>query len=371
MDYSLLGTLTVTNGDRVLNLGGFRQRAVLAALLLSADRTVDVDALTEQVWDVSPPPKPVSSLRAYIANLRRILADDVRTDRVVTDGRGYRLQLDSDRLDSRQFEAQADQGKRLLDAGDSVGAAATLAAALASWRGSPLADFRDLPFAHHEIHRLKALRSDAVETRYEAELRNGRSSELIGGLESELAADPLRERLWAQLMLALYRAGRRTDALAAYRRLQVILDDELGVRPGLSLERLAAQIRVQSTDLDWTASRTPFAVTGLTDRRDAGKPTLATQITRLAADLGRASTESLSPAAAFEYLNAIRALLPMYYLLLADIEIADGRLDTAREAVGAAATIAAATGEPLWDRQLAARREKLRAAHCRADQVTA
>lgn len=367
MDYLLLGTMTVTADGQVLNLGGFRQRAVLAALLLSADRTVDVDALTEQVWGASPPPKPVASLRAYVANLRRILADDVRRDRVVTDGRGYRLRLGSDRLDTRLFEAQVGQGKRLPDTGDPAGAAATLAPALALWRGSPLADFRELPFADHEVHRLKALRSDAVETRYEAELLNGRGAELIGGLESEVAADPLRERLWAQLMLALYRAGRRTDALTAYQRLQVILDDELGVRPGLSLERLAAQIRDESTDLDWTGSRALFAVT---DRRGVGKTALTTQMTRLAADLRRAPAESLSPAATFEYLDAIRILLPMYYLLLADVEIANGRFDAARDAVDAAESIAA-TGERVWDGQLAARREKLRAAGSRADQITA
>ena len=251
MDYLLLGTMTATAGDRTLNLGGYRQRAVLAALLLAADRTLDVDTLTEQVWDGSPPPKPVVSLRAYVANLRRILADDARTDRLVTDGHGYRLQLGADRLDTRQFETQTGLGKRLLDNGDPTRAATVLDGALALWRGSPLSDLRDLQFTYHEIHRFEALRSDAVEARFEAELLRGRSAELIGGLESEVATNPLRERLWAQLMLAMYRAGRRTDALAAYHRLEVILADELGVRPGLALERLATEIRDESTDLDW------------------------------------------------------------------------------------------------------------------------
>ena len=202
MDYLLLGTMTATAGDRTLNLGGYRQRAVLAALLLAADRTLDVDTLTEQVWDGSPPPKPVVSLRAYVANLRRILADDARTDRLVTDGHGYRLQLGADRLDTRQFETQTGLGKRLLDNGDPTRAATVLDGALALWRGSPLSDLRDLQFTYHEIHRFEALRSDAVEARYEAELLRGRSTELIGGLESEVA-------------IGLFRAG---DAPAATRR---------------------------------------------------------------------------------------------------------------------------------------------------------
>lgn len=321
MDYFLLGSMTVTSRGRVLSLGGLRQRAVLAALLLSAGRAVDIDTLVDEVWDGSPPPKPVASLRAYVANLRRILADDGRTDRVVTDGHGYRLQLGTDRMDTRLFETQVGQGKRLMDTGDSAGAATVLAEALGLWRGSPLSDFRDLPFAHHEIHRLEALRSDAVEARYEADLLEGRHAELIGGLESEVAANPLRERLWAQLMLALYRAGRRADALAAYQRLQAVFDDELGVRPGLNLERLAAEIRCESADLDWrppgtraSASHPPSrslygrrpeltrlhdaltaAVDGhggvavVTGDSGVGKTSLATEVARLADDLGMVS----------------------------------------------------------------------------------
>ena len=251
MEYLLLGAMGVTAASEPLGLGGFRQRSVLAVLLLSADRIVDSDALVDQVWD-QPPPKPMTSLRSYVANLRRILAADGRTDRLLTDGRGYRLRLDDDRLDTRQFEAGVAYGRRLLDAGDAVAAARTLTDALALWRGGPLSDFRDQPFAGHEIHRLEALRADAVETRYEAELQQGRHAELIAGLEGEVAINPLRERLWGQLMLAMYRAGRRTDALAAYERLRDILDRELGVGPGLALERLAAEIRDESGALEWS-----------------------------------------------------------------------------------------------------------------------
>lgn len=252
MRYRLLGSMTAYDANGSLRLGGFRQRTVLAILLMSTDRTVDIDALTEQVWDGSPPPKPIASLRAYVANLRRLLADDQRTDRLVTDGRGYRLQLGSDEIDAQVFEAKVDEGKRSLAAGDASAAGRALDEALGLWRGTPFGEFRDLSFCHNEIHRLEALRTDAVSARYEAELLQGRNAELIPGLEAEVGANPLREQLWAQLMLAMYRAGMRADALAAYRRLEAILADELGVRPGAQLDRLAAEIRDESPTLDWT-----------------------------------------------------------------------------------------------------------------------
>ncbi|MFN8072769.1 MAG: BTAD domain-containing putative transcriptional regulator [Mycobacterium sp.] len=271
MRYLLLGSMLVADDTHSLRLGGFRQRAVLAALLLSPDRVVDVDTLTEQVWDGSPPPKPIASLRAYIANLRRILAYDQRTDRLVTDGHGYRLQLGPDQLDTRIFEAQVEQGRRLLSAGNASGAGSVLAEALDLWRGAPLSEFRDLSFCHHEIHRLEALRADAVGARYEADLMQGRSAELIDGLEQEVAANPLREQLWAQLMIAMYRAGRRADALAAYRRLRAVLDDELGVRPGAQLDRLATEIRNESATLDWTPLAARTVVTSTATRQLYGR----------------------------------------------------------------------------------------------------
>ena len=265
MRYLLLGSTLAADHTHTLRLGGFRQRTVLAVLLLSPDRVVDIDTLTEQVWDGSPPPKPMSSLRAYIANLRRILADDKRTDRLVTDAHGYRLQLGLDQLDTRVFEARIGQGHRFLDAGDAIGAGRILGEALELWRGAPLGEFRDLSFCHDEIHRLEALRADAVGAWYEAELLQGRSAELIAGLESEIVANPLREQLWAQLMLAMYRAGRRADALAAYHRLRAVLGEELGVRPGAQLDLLAAEIRDESADLNWT----PLAVRTAPARQSA------------------------------------------------------------------------------------------------------
>jgi DNA-binding SARP family transcriptional activator len=257
LDYQLLGPMRVVGAGGELALGGLRQRAVLAALLLDADHTVDVEKLIEMVWDDAPPPKPIASLRAYVANLRRILGEGPNK-RLATESRGYRLQLGDDGLDTREFAALVLDGKRLLDGGDAAAADVTLAGALGLWRGAPLSDFRDQEFAYDEIRRLEALRADAVEARFEAGLQLGRSAELVAALEAEVAMNPLRERLWTQLMLALYRAGRRGDALVAYDRLHVVLDSELGVRPGLAVDRLANEIRSESVDLDWTPTHTTF-----------------------------------------------------------------------------------------------------------------
>lgn len=227
MHYQLLGPMTVIHDDTEVTLGGLRQRGVLAALLLAAGRTVATDTLVEMVWADAPPAKPIASLRAYIANLRRLLGGQ----RVVTDRSGYRLNLGTDRLDIREFETLVADSRRLLDAGDHVAAARTVERSLRLWRGVPLADFRDQPFVHYEMHRLEALRADALETRFEAQLGMGRSWELIAALETEVTAHPLREKLWAQMMLAMYRSGRRADALHAYGRVRTLLERELGVRP--------------------------------------------------------------------------------------------------------------------------------------------
>jgi DNA-binding SARP family transcriptional activator len=270
VEYQLLGSMAVSRSGAPLVLGGFRQRAVLAGLLLSADRTVELVTLIELVWDDVPPSKPISSIRAYVANLRRILGDDQRSDRLLTEARGYRLQLGSDRLDIHEFELQIGHGKRLLDAADPLGAVRKIERALLLWRGAPLTEFRDQPFVNHEIHRLEALRADAVETRFEAELLRGRHAEIVSGLEAEVAANPMRERLWGQLMLAMYRAGRRADALHAYGRLQAILEHELAVRPGLALDRLASEIRSESADLDWQPAQSGAALALQKGRRSEG-----------------------------------------------------------------------------------------------------
>ncbi|BBY31257.1 BTAD domain-containing putative transcriptional regulator [Mycolicibacterium sediminis] len=260
MEYRILGPLAVRRDGLDLPLGGLRQRAVLAVLLLSDDRAVEVDRLIEQVWGDEVPAKPLSSLRAYVANLRRIIGTDGAITRA---GQGYRLDTAGDVVDVREFARLIAQGRKLLDVGDAAAALPCLDEALGYWRGTPLADFRNLNFAMPEVHRLDTMRADAVELRFETALRLGVDADLIADLESEVGTNPLRESLWALVMLAMYRSGRRIDALRAYERASAILDTELGVRPGVALQRLATDIRNESAALDWqppvavTATRTP------------------------------------------------------------------------------------------------------------------
>lgn len=247
MEYQILGPLEVLRDGHHLNLGGPRQRAVLASLLLAGGRAVSVDTLTEHVWGAQVPPKPLISLRSYLTNLRRILGEAT----LARSPLGYHLDTRDDVVDAEEFARLIEAGRKSLAAGDNVAARSALADGLALWRGTPLGEFHHLDFATPERHRLETLRVDATESYFEAALRMGESAALIEGIESELAANPLRERLWAQLILALYRSGRRTDALRAYGRVHDVLDSELGVLPGVELERLAAAVANESEALQW------------------------------------------------------------------------------------------------------------------------
>ncbi|MBJ7336686.1 BTAD domain-containing putative transcriptional regulator [Mycolicibacterium sp.] len=247
MEYRLLGSLAVFRDGEGLPLGGLRQRAVLAALLLAGDRAVDADRLIDQVWGEEAPPKPLASLRAYVANLRRVLGAGA----LVRVGSGYRVDTAGDVVDAREFARLVDSGRRLLDSGELAAARTALEDGLELWHDTPLAEFRNLDFAIPETHRLEAMRAEAVELYFEAALRLGDSSSVVDRLASELTANPMRERLCGQLMLAQYRCGRRTDALLTYTRISEVLDAELGVRPGSALERLATDIRNESPALDW------------------------------------------------------------------------------------------------------------------------
>ncbi|MGA5462487.1 BTAD domain-containing putative transcriptional regulator [Mycobacterium sp. NPDC050041] len=268
MQYSLLGPLRVTADGGRIELGGLRQRAVLAVLLISADAVVDVDVLIDKVWDGAPPSKPVSSVRAYVANLRRVLGDGRSPDRLLTEGHGYLLRLGDDSLDCQSFEAATDLGRRLLADGDPEAALPHLSRALALWHGEPLSDFRNLSFAVDEVHRLDVVRLDCVEAVFDARLQLGQDAGLVPEISAEVTGHPLRERLWEQLMLALYRAGRRGDALRAHDRMRTVFDRELGVAPGSDAERLAHDIRSEAAHL----RRDPTASTKAAPARPRQRP---------------------------------------------------------------------------------------------------
>lgn len=247
VEYRMLGPLSIHDNGRILPLGGLRQRTVLAALLIADGRPVTADALIDQVWGTDPPPKPLASLRSYLTNLRRIVGEDT----LHRNAHGYVLNTEQDMVDAREFGRLIHRGRRLLRAGHAGAARADLSEGLALWRGEPFGEFGHLEFVMPEVHRLEALRVDGLEAYFDAALRLGESASLVDGIESEVSANPLREALWGALMVALHRSGRRTDALRAYDRARAILYDEIGVAPGVELERLATEIRTEATILDW------------------------------------------------------------------------------------------------------------------------
>ena len=242
MEFAILGPLEVSAGGRLLPLPGARLRAVLAMLLVRAGQVVAAERLTEELWPGRPADRAAASLQVRVSQLRKTLRLAGEPDRLVTQSPGYLLRVEPGELDAARFGQLAGAGRGALAAGDAELAAQRLDQALSLWRGPVLADLADLPFARAEAARLDEERAAALETRAEARLACGKHAELVAELEMLTAAYPLRERLWAQRMLALYRAGRQADALRAYRDLRAILVSELGIEPGPELRELEGRI---------------------------------------------------------------------------------------------------------------------------------
>lgn len=240
MDFRVLGPVEARAEGRPLALAGARQRALLAVLLLRAGEPVSRERVIADLWGERPPDGAVKTVQSVVSRLRRALGGEAA--RLISSAAGYRLRVEPDELDLSRFERLCAEGRRALVAGRHERAAARLRTALAEWRGPPLADVAFEPFAPPEVARLEDLRAAAVEDRIDADLAMGRGPELVGELEGLVAAEPLRERLRGQLMLALYRAGRQGEALHVYRDAVRTLDSELGLRPGPELERLQQAI---------------------------------------------------------------------------------------------------------------------------------
>jgi peptide/nickel transport system substrate-binding protein len=247
--YRLLGPLEVTVDGTAVDLGGLKQRALLAILLLHANQPVHRNVLVDRLWGEHPPAGAEHAVNVYIWRLRKTLQTASATEGVVTRQGAYLLQAAEEQVDVALFERLADEGRRALSAGPAGRASAVLGEALALWRGAPLADFRFEPFAQAEIARLEELRAGVVEDRIEADLALGRHAHLVSELEALVAADPLRERLHQQLMIALYRCGRQADALAAYQKARRTLAEELGIEPCQPLQQLERAILEQDPSL--------------------------------------------------------------------------------------------------------------------------
>jgi DNA-binding SARP family transcriptional activator len=242
MEFRILGPLEVVSGGQALALGGTKQRLLLASLLLRAGEVVSVDRLIDALWGAAPPKEAANALQYHVSRLRKLLGDG---DTVVTRDPGYVLRLDGHELDLVRFEALVDEA----EAGPPDRAARLLREALALWRGPPLADLAGEAAAEPDSRRLEELRLGALERRLEADLELGRHAQLVPELEALVAEHPLRERLAATLMRALYGSGRQAEALAVYRQARETLVDELGIEPGRALQELERSILRQEPAL--------------------------------------------------------------------------------------------------------------------------
>jgi YVTN family beta-propeller protein len=245
VEFAILGPLEARDDGRRLKLGGPKQRAVLAMLLLDANRPISRDRLIDGLWGEAPPPSAAHTLDDYVSRLRRAVGGE----RIERRPAGYLIRVEPGELDLERFEALLEQGRSAAAAGDAARASAVLGQALGLWRGRALADLENEPFAASESERLEERRLLAVEVRIDAELALGRGGELVGELEQLVAEHPFRERLLGQVMLALYRAGRRADALAAYQACRRRFAQELGLEPSSELRALERQILEQDAAL--------------------------------------------------------------------------------------------------------------------------
>jgi YVTN family beta-propeller protein len=243
LEFRILGPLEVRADGVAVPMGGPRQRALLALLLLSANRAVSRDRLMEELMLDPPGEKAARALTVQVSRLRKALGSiDGSEPRLVASPPGYMLQVKPGELDLDTFERLLADGQGALEGGDPAGAAVALRQAEALWRGRPLADLEFEPFARLEAERLEELRLGAVEERIEAELALGRHAALCPELETLVEEHPLRERLRGLLMVALYRAGRQAEALESYRAGRRELVDELGLEPGPELRELERAI---------------------------------------------------------------------------------------------------------------------------------
>jgi predicted ATPase/DNA-binding SARP family transcriptional activator len=258
--FALLGPLRVLRDGQPMVLGGARQRAVLARLLVDPDRVVSVSALAEAVWREAVPRGYATTLQTYVFHLREVLEPDrvhgTMAQVLVTEAGGYRLAARNDQIDAARFEELVADGRQSLLHADYGGACARLTEALALWRGPVLSDLADLEFVAPLSSRLEQLRLDATEARLEAMLGLGRHAEVATEAGDLIAQHPLRERLRALRMLALFRCGRQAEALTGFTDLRQLLVEELGIEPSPQLRALHAQILAQDATLAWTPQAT-------------------------------------------------------------------------------------------------------------------
>ena len=258
MQVRILGPFQLEEGGRRITIGGVRQRAVLADLLLHANEVVPSEQLLVDLWGEDSPPSAANALQAAVSRLRR----ELPPERLITRAPGYALRVFPEELDVTRFEQLVSEGRNALAAGTAAEAARTLSQALSLWQGPALADFRFEPFAQAEIARLEEMHLTCLEERIEADLALGSAGPLTAQLRRLVSDHPVRERLRGQLMLALYRGGRQTEALEVYREFRSVLREELGLDTSPLLRDLETAILRHDPSLSPGSTATGAIVTG-------------------------------------------------------------------------------------------------------------
>jgi DNA-binding SARP family transcriptional activator/tetratricopeptide (TPR) repeat protein len=259
-EFGLLGPLFVRRGGTPVEIPRGKQRILLAALLLNANRVISVDELCDTLWESAPPASAQATLQNYVKRLRACFGDAGHR-RIITVPPGYSIRVEDGELDVQRFESHLAAGRSAAHAGAWNEAAARLTEALSLWRGEPLDGVSSTALALREVPRLSELRLQTAEARVDADLHLGRPEDVIAELRRLVHEHPLREKLHAQLMLALYRDGRQADSLAAYQAVRDTLIHELGTEPGIELRNLHARILTHDAGL---TGPSPAAVTGQT-----------------------------------------------------------------------------------------------------------
>ena len=245
VEVALLGPLSVTVAEGQVSVGSPKERAVLSLLALRGANGCPAAELVAALWGDRAPRSAAKTLQTYVSKLRQVLPAGV----IATTSNGYVLVVAPDAVDVARFETAVAVGRDLVGAGDRAGAVAAFAGGLRLWRGRALVDLVDQPAGMADAARLEELRRSIEEELAELRLALGQHQALVADLEAAVAAEPLRERRWVQLMLALYRSGRQADALRAFQRLRRILADELGLEPGIETRAVEAAILAQDAGL--------------------------------------------------------------------------------------------------------------------------
>jgi predicted ATPase/DNA-binding SARP family transcriptional activator len=253
VEFRLLGPFEVAIGGQPQEIGSAKQRTLLAVLSLQLNRVVPIDTLADALWEESPPPSLRSTLQSLVSRIRQALTASEPAARCVdlrARNGGYLLEADPEAVDIHRFDRLILAGRERVAGGELERAVANFEVALTLWRGPALADFADRDFGRVEAERLEESRLAVTEDLAEAQLALGRPDEALALLQPFVAANPLRERAWGGVMLALYRLGRQAEALRAYQDVRRTLVEEIGVEPSPALRRLEKRILAQADDLD-------------------------------------------------------------------------------------------------------------------------